>query len=326
MLDPLTLKPNLGSYLGALPPVDLGPQHSGLLYLKTKRKKWVYVSIQARDWLIGLAVVDLGYLSKSFAYAYDGNVNRIVATRSMLAPSAASDVANHWATGAKATFWLPLLATRIDWPAGSEELRISVACKELEVLASLSLAGAPAPVSSIVHPDGDRSLLNTNEKRLLIPTMGFARVNGNRVLLDGGFAAIDYTHGILPRQTRWRWVSLSGFAKTGEKVGVNLVQGFNGEVECAVWVNNDVFPVGEGEVEYDPENPRSTWRIKSRCEAVDLALEVGDLHQETTNVKLVAAKFTQATGRYSGTIKLPGREPLILEGVLGVAEDQDTLW
>ena len=41
---------------------------------------------------------------------------------------------------------------------------------------------------------------------------------------------------------------------------------------------------------------------------------------------VVKSHFVQPVGVYAGTIAVPGRAPLALDGVLGVTEDQDVLW
>ncbi len=328
MLDP-SGHPVLGSYTGPLPPVRLGAQHEGLRSRMFKRKRWLFLSIQAGDWLFGMAVVHVGYVAKSFAYAFNGAERRIVATKTALGPTAVCEVSENWGPGAVASFRFGGLSSRLarsEASGNAEQLRASIATSALAITASVELAGAPPALSVVAHPDGDRALINTNEKRLLLPTHGVALVNGESVSLDGGLGAYDYTHGVLPRRTQWRWVSFTGKSTTGQSVGLNLVQGFNGEVECAAWIGDVLVPLGEGIVTYDRKNPRSDWTVRTRCGAVALTLEVGDLHQENTNFKLVAANFTQATGHYSGTLTLPGREPITLERVLGVAEDQDTLW
>ncbi len=326
-------RPVLGAFSGPLPPVRLGAAHDGLRARTFRRKRWLFLSIQTEGWLFGMAVVHLGYIAKSFAYAFEGASRRIVATKTSLGPTAACRVSETWGPGSVASYRFGGLQTRLaraePTPSSRGELRASVSAAGLELAASVDLDCAPATLAVVVHPDGDPAVLNANEKRLLLPTRGVATVNGREVSLDGGFGAYDYTHGVLPRRTQWRWVSFAGRTVDGLALGLNLVEGFNGESECAAWLSDgrdELVPLGEAIVSYDRRNPRSSWSVKTRCGAVDLTLDVGDLHQETTNFKLVAASFTQATGHYSGTVTLPGRAPLRLEGVLGVAEDQNTLW
>ncbi len=59
---------------------------------------------------------------------------------------------------------------------------------------------------------------------------------------------------------------------------------------------------------------------------LDLRFEPGAIHAEAHDFKLIASKFLQPAGSFSGTIRLPGRAPLELDRVLGVTEDQEVLW
>ncbi len=50
------------------------------------------------------------------------------------------------------------------------------------------------------------------------------------------------------------------------------------------------------------------------------------MHAEEKNFGVIRSHFVQPVGTYAGTIRLPDRAPLELDGVLGVTEDQDVLW
>lgn len=106
---------------------------------------------------------------------------------------------------------------------------------------------------------------------------------------------------------------------------MNLVQGFLGETECAVWLDDELHPVGEGRFEFDAHSPLNPWRIRTTCGAVDLRFTPGGMHAEQKDFKLLRSKFVQPVGTYEGTITV-GKTTATLERVLGVAEDQDVLW
>ena len=181
--------------------------------------------------------------------------------------------------------------------------------------------------------------MNVTEKRALLAARGEVTVHGQRRSLHDALGGYDYTHGLLARRTKWRWAFALGRAKTGERVAFNLVQGFVGEPECAAWVNGDVFPLREGRFELDRDEPLAEWRVSTADGAVDLRFKPGAMHSDHKNLGVVASRFVQPVGVYAGTMRLggsavggssaaaamAGRE-LVLEGVLGVTEDQDVLW
>ena len=150
-------------------------------------------------------------------------------------------------------------------------------------------------------------------------------MRGKHRSLDGALAGYDFTHGYLARHTQWRWGYAMGRAKTGERIAFNLVQGFLGERECGVWIDDVLYPIGEGRFEFNPAKPTDPWRIRSTDGALDLNFVPGAIHAERTDFKVVRSSFVQPVGAYSGTIRI-GDRTLELEQVLGVAEDQDVLW
>ncbi|HVY48825.1 MAG TPA: DUF2804 family protein, partial [Minicystis sp.] len=145
------------------------------------------------------------------------------------------------------------------------------------------------------------------------------------VELGPAFAGYDHTHGLLARRTAWRWAFAMGRAKSGEKVAFNLVEGFVGEPECCVWIDDELHPVGEGRFLFDAKHPLEPWRVRTTCGAVDLRFSPGAMHAERKDFGLVRSHFVQPVGAYAGAIEVGGKK-LELEGVLGVTEDQDVLW
>ena len=191
--------------------------------------------------------------------------------------------------------------------------------------ARLSTEGAPPPIG-VVAGLGEKDLVNATEKGALLAVTGAAAIAGRGSSLDGGLGGYDYTHGYLARHTAWRWAFLLGRAESGERVGLNLVQGFVGEPECALWVDGELYPLAEGRFTFDPRRPTEPWQVRTADESVDLRFEPGGIHQEHKNLGVITSRFIQPVGCFSGTIRVPGRAPLVLSRALGVVEDQDVLW
>ncbi len=311
-----------GAFRGPLPRVDLGPGESPLFRL-AHHKKWTYLAIATDELLIGVAIVDLGYVANAFAFAFEKGRGMVI-DRSAIGPPFAVRVSDDAEEGALARFALGGTRLCVERPVGSSAYDVDLRAKGIEVRARLDTLGAPPPVAVIAKLPG--GCVNTTQKRALLPVTGTAILDGRTFRLDGGLAGIDYTHGFLARHTAWKWAFLLGRARSGEKVAINLVEGFVGEAECAVWVDDDLVPVGEGRFEFDAARPMDLWRVHTRCGAVDLAFEPGGVHAEEKNLGLVRSRFLQVAGTYRGTITLPGRAPLVLDAALGVTEEQDVLW
>ena len=321
-LSPSTGQPEEGAFRGPLPRVDLGPGESAFFNL-AHHKKWTYLAIATDELLIGAAIVDLGYAANAFAFAFEKGKGMLV-DRTAMGPAFAARVSDDAEEGAHARFALGGTRFEVARTRGSSAYDVDLRAKGLEVRARLETAGAPPPISAIAKlPE---RCVNATQKRALLPVVGTAILGDRTFRLDGGLGGIDYTHGFLSRHTAWKWAFLLGRARSGEKVALNLVEGFVGEAECALWIDDELVPVGEGRFDFDAARPMDLWRVHTTCGAVDLAFEPGGLHREEKNLGLVKSRFLQVAGAFRGTITLPGRAPLVIDSALGVTEDQDVLW
>ena len=110
-------------------------------------------------------------------------------------------------------------------------------------------------------------------------------------------------------------------------MALNLVQGFVGEPECAVWVDGELHPRARGrDRRTTSASPLAPWSVRTAGGEVDLRFEPGAIHAEEHDFGVVASRFLQPAGSFTGTIRLPGRAPLELDRVLGVVEDQAVTW
>ena len=321
-LDPVTRLPRFGSYRGGLEHVDLTGLPLNPLQRVARHKRWFYIGIAKDPYYVGLAIVRLGYASTVFAFVFDRNAGALVAQTSTKGPSLAASVGDTASEGAFARFRLGPVWACLTRPKGSMSYALDARLPRLALHAELDCSNAPQSITAIapVAP------VNVTEKRALLTVRGEAIVDGRPLSLDGGLAAYDYTHGMLHRHTSWRWALALGTATTGERVGLNLVHGFVGEPECAVWVDNDVVAVSEGQFCFDQANPLAPWTVRTGDGAVDLRFVPGAMHSERTNLGILATRFVQPVGTYSGRLRVEGHGELTLDQVLGVAEDQEVRW
>lgn len=326
VVDPASGLPRYGSYVGTVPRVDLARVAGGRLQRIAREKRWVYVAVASPDVFAAFAIARFGYAATCFGYVLDAKPMRMIATASVLAPPTACEVSDRTSDGAIAAFRSGKTRATVARAAGSSSFAVDVALKDIELHATLDTTAAPPAVTAIASVGAPRdALVNTTEKRALLAVKGEVSVAGKRRSLDGALAGYDYTHGLLARRTSWRWAFALGRATTGERVALNLVQGFVGEPECAAWVEGEVFPLREGRFAFNRDEPLDEWRVSTADGAVDLRFKPGGMHAERKNLGVVASKFVQPAGAYTGTLRAGGRT-LKLEGVLGVTEDQEVLW
>ena len=280
-----------------------------------RRKKWVWVGIASDDVWISLAVVRMGYASSAFAFVYDLAAQRMIADVTLLGPPGAAEVGDDHAN----------LLSRFDFrgniaiAAAGTELAITGKLGAIELDVTIE-TGAPSVSANARVGEG---LYSFTEKRLLAATRGRVVVGGRSISLDGALGGWDYTNGMMPRHTRWRWAFGMGRDRGGSPIGFNLTQGFVGEAECVAADANRTYPLGEPRIVYDEARPESPWRLLG--DGIDLVFTPGGVHAQRTNLGLVRSKFLQPAGLFHGSLRIGG-ETVEVDRLAGVVEDQDVLW
>jgi len=317
-LDARTGEPSCGAFFGPIPAVSLGPL--GLRDRIARRKRWVYAAVATEEMWFSLAIVRTGYAATAFAFAYDLQGNRMMLDRTVLGPPGVARVSDDFhQQGEVARFAMG--ATKLTVTRRGTTLDLEVRMGDLQLDAAVDEQTGPPAITAIARLG--EGLVNGTEKRALLGVRGRGRIGNREVVLDDGTAGYDYTHGLLPRHTQWRWAFALGKTLTGEPFGFNLVQGFVGEAECAAFLGNEVFPIAEPRFELDVKDPMKPWRLVG--DGIDLAFRPGGVHEQHTNLLVVKSRFVQPVGTFRGTLQVAGRE-VAVDGLPGVVEDQDVVW
>lgn len=321
-VDPHTRSARYGTYRGTIADVQLRALAPDRLERLARHKRWIWAAISKPDLYLVVAVVDLGYVASAFTYLWTGG-NELVVDRSHLSAPGLGRVRRTAEHRFRARLRTPTAHFVIEERAGSGlvELRASTAGLELRATADARKGGVPI---TVVAPIAE-GVLNVTEKHVKIPVTGSLLAHGRHIDLDGAELGYDLTDGLLARKTRWNWAFFGGRSVDGPHVALNVVEGFVGAPECAVWIDGEPFPIGEGRFTYDKANVRAPWTITSTCGALELRFTPSAVHEEAQDLKLVKSNFVQPVGRFTGTVTVDGRRHRI-EGIPGVVEDQDVVW
>jgi hypothetical protein len=151
------------------------------------------------------------------------------------------------------------------------------------------------------------------------------RAGNVRFPVRGQLAGLDYTHGLLARETAWRWAFACGrqaFRQGTSLIAFNFSEGFlAGAGENVVWLEGEPRPAGKVTFTFDGDAPLSPWRVRSEDGAVDLVFQPEGLRAQTIDLKLIASRYAQPFGTFSG--RLHGVE---IDGLPGVTEDHAARW
>jgi hypothetical protein len=299
-------------------------------------KRWIYLLLSAESHQLGVAWVDLGYLSKVFAHFSPLNgEGRAFSVEAL--------------SLARRQPWRP---TPTGWllRAGGPNLRLDLRLERGpdsqapgRGLLHLSSARLQLAAQWEARPEtllwAETAMPHHTHKAFALPVRWQLKCDGRQITTEG-LLGPDVSYGWPPRRTRWFWA----FAQSRE-IGFNLVEGFTGAAECALWQQGKLQALDEGHFvlpedvwkgpKHDPRHPSKAWEISTADQSQD-QIQIGNpiLHlrfapvsqyQDRTRLGVISADFIQAYGRFQGDLILPGgaRMPLDLPGV---AEFQDTQW
>lgn len=333
-IDEKSALPRFGTYRGAVETVDLAPLHRGALGRLLREKQWLYAMITADPWLFAVAVVDLGYLRTAFGFAYRDGVGLEADLRTVIGLPMMSRVRQDPIHRIDARLRGVGASVRAQERRSDPVLEVFASTREFEIRASFDLAYAAPALTAIAPIRG--GAVNITEKRALAPVRGAALVRGERIPLDGALGGYDFTMGLPGRETRWNWAFCMGEAEDGTPFALNCVEGFVGAPECAVFIPGAIHALGPVRFELpggpDASGDRSAraralapWRIRAEFDGWELVFQPGAVHDETLDVRVLASRFVQPVGRFSGTLRC-GSRVLQVRDVLGVVEDQDVQW
>jgi hypothetical protein len=159
-------------------------------------------------------------------------------------------------------------------------------------------------------------------KAPLLTATGFIRGGGRTWSLNGGNGAIDFTQGLIPRNTPWEQASVMGTATDGTRVAVNLTTHLSpgNPGDNAVWAGSSLASVAPAQFQFNLKQ----WRATTADGAVQLQFQPRGIHREQWNVSERPGQgFVQVAGLFSGTVRAADGRILTLRDVPGVIQTQD---
>jgi len=322
--------PRLGAYAGSLERIDLTPLLGTGVRARwlaaTRQKKWQYVLLTSPEVVVALAMVDLTYASNCFCFVVDRARREVLFEKSFLGlPGISASIGAQPGLGAQSSF-----------QAGGAELHFErVSDKYLgtaRIGSALSLnftleTASVAPAVTMVVPTRG-GILNVSQKWSGLPASGALSLGERHFDLDGGFGGLDYTSGLLGRETVWRWAFGSGLDARGKRIGFNLGEGVNSALpgENALWSGEAPAYLPEVRFTFESAAPLAPWRIRSDDGSVDLTFTGAGAHRESRNLLVAKSRFVQVAGEFNGKLRGPGGRAIEVVGLPGVVEDQFVRW
>lgn len=195
-------------------------------------------------------------------------------------------------------------------------IRVQVSGPAVRLNLRIDAGEAAARPIEVVSPTTAGDWIWTR-KQAGLPAHGYVELRGRRREVEL-VAVIDDSAGYHNRRTAWRWSTGVGWARSGERVAWNLVDGVHDAPavsERTVWVEGQPAEVGEASFADD----LSAVAISGGGR---LAFTPWAVREHSMNVLLIRSRYRQPFGTFSG--ELPGG--LTLDEGYGVMEEHDVLW
>jgi hypothetical protein len=312
--------PRSGLYAGSLADARFAglKDAPGPLQRRLTEKKWQYLFLATPEMMLALAVIDCGYLASGICAVFDRGSRRLLVNDNPVLPSLCAAVGEEPADGMSARLLGPRIRARLQRAGGRISVQANWAHADVDLL--LDAGRAPAPITAIA-PVGPKGRFDFTQKTVLVPAEGEVRAGNVRFAVQGDLAGLDYTHGLLARETSWRWAFAGGRAGP-HLVAFNFSDGFlQGEGENVAWIDGDPQAVGPVRFEFEPERPLGAWRVQSADGRVDLTFQPEGHRAQTVDLKLIRSRYLQPFGTFSGTI-----DGIAVEALPGVTEDHEARW
>ncbi len=313
-------QPALGRFAGRAEVIDWSalapPLRRSAWWRRFHHKRWHYVSMAAGDLFCAVAIVDLGWTSTAFAYAFERRQRKLVASFSQDGvPGLSASLAGHAGGDSSFRFLDKRIAMRAAADGG---MTLTLRCGDFCMDASFR------PRAPLVLAVGtvEGGSVHATQKSPGCTLAGSVRFDGRTVSLDGGVASVDYSNGLLARNTDWRWASAHNMA-----LGFNLQSGYFGGNENVLWLDGKLIPLGDASFDFNKQDPLAPWHISTSDGLLDLRFEPEGMRAENKDLLVAASSYVQPIGVFRGMVRASADSAAVaVSGLVGVTEDHQSRW
>ena len=292
-------------------------------------KRWDYYGVTSPDMFFSATLADLGYAGQVFAYTVDfatGTYHEETVTVPLgrgitLARNSTGGESRYSGRKVQASFRIEgeVRRVQIDWSDfGGRPLKADLQFR------------LPAEHEStvVVIPIGERRFYY-NRKVNCMPVAGTLQIGDTTSQVDPATSLgnLDWGRGVWDYDSFWVWASASGFLSDGRRAGLNMGFGFGdttAATEHTLLVEGRIHKLPQVAIDYDPDNFMRPWTMRS--DRVDLTFVPFLERSALTNLLLIRSEVHQMFGRYEGTVIADDGETVMIDGLVGWAEEHQARW
>ena len=299
-----------------------------------RTKRWDYWAIQSEDFVIAVTVADIDYLGLVVLDWIEPHTHR-TGGRAVMVPLARGVALPDDAATGRLEFTSRNLRVAIDYRDEAADLSAQWTEKDGSGGNLTASVAAPAGHESlnVVIPWSETQFQFTS-KHQARPATGSVTIGDRTHELGGAvghaWGILDIGRGRWPYQTQWNWGGGSGYAASGELIGVQIGGKWTdatGFTENGIILDGRLIKIGEDlEWSYDWDRPLDPWIVRTADRRLDLTLApVHDRHANT-NLGVLTNEVHQVFGHWTGSVPDGAGSTLRVDEILGFAEEARARW
>ncbi|RNF12970.1 uncharacterized protein Tco025E_06386 [Trypanosoma conorhini] len=310
----------------------------------TQKKEFVWVGLTAGPWFVGVVVLQFNYFAAFSVSLYNVESEESWRATSRV-PLPGPWLGGQWVPNEKGEFGPTSAGHRVEFsaPLSTHRARLCFAGRSVQVdatgvvaqqLPNGKSAGAqryevhavatlPEEFLGVVFPLGPRrAALVSKVAAAPLQSPLKLRLGGTEWSGDG-YLSMDYTRGLLRRETRWHWASATAPAGYGFHLSEGAYDVDNKSVENTFYAGGRAVLL-ETRVEFHKVTAAAkVWTLTG--DGIQLRFRHADAHDAALHVGVVKTDLYHAWGTFDGSIRVEGAM-YKFDRVAGVLEDHYALW
>jgi hypothetical protein len=292
-------------------------------------KRWDYYGVTSPDLYFSVTLADLGYAGQVFVYVVDF-ADRTYHEETVTVPLGRGITLARNSSEGESRYDGRNLQARFDVEGEIRRVEVDWAHFGGSPLKADLRFRVPTDHEStvVVIPIGNRRFYY-NRKINCLPAEGLLRIGDTTTRFDRAttLGNLDWGRGVWDYNSFWVWASASGFLADGRRVGLNMGFGFGdttAATEHTLLLEGRIHKLPEVATDYEPRDFMRPWTMRS--DRVDLTFVPFLERKAKTNLLLIRSEVHQLFGRYDGTVLADSGELIVIEGLVGWAEEHNARW
>lgn len=291
-----------------------------------------YIGMTAGEYIIGFALVDLGYLRNVFAFIYEKGRGVLFESDDKCPGFSKKMSFPRNPDNYTAAFKSRKTSVRIEKSHDKGTFQVECSFKNrLKFNADFPFSIASHQPLRVLNPSVPTRFTFTEKCAPLVPDSFELFLDGRPLEYDPDkvCAVYDWSGGYLRRETNWYWTALGAVLDNKTSIGANFAA-FTNETyfsENAFWINHQRTRAPRVIYDFDASDPYGTWHIYDEAGSVELFFKPEDERSDKVNGgPFIKMNFRQFVGEFDGMFKPAGGEEISFSRVKGFCEIHRSVW